>query len=319
MSLAMASTASQSDVAPANESNNSGSSPGPVASTRQVDQRPSTRLSPRPAQWQRRPPAAVRGPGSRPARWRTLRDRLLAPRHKRCGCATRLSPSGSSARAMSACAYSVWNSAVFPDLKELHDHVGPRDCEAGIELADLAINASWSADRTSIVQRRVVVPQRRDVIGVQLQRALVQLLGAAPDHVPAAPCQARHAPSDSSGSSPAPGRRPLRRVSARPAAPTRRPSPATASASARVPRRPWRSPDPVATRARSRRPIRAGGRPFGLLRGAAQQIQVVGGDIPESAVVIPRSSHCRAPPARSIDHGRRSFLLHGEYVSHPAS
>ena len=37
---------------------------------------------PRSARAARRPPAAVRGPGSRPARWRTLRDRLLAPGHK---------------------------------------------------------------------------------------------------------------------------------------------------------------------------------------------------------------------------------------------
>ena len=63
-------------------------------------------------------------------------------------------------------------------IKELTDHVQPDDCQPGIELAYLLEQRfPLRGPRLITAQQHVVVPQRHDIVGVQLERALVRILG----------------------------------------------------------------------------------------------------------------------------------------------
>ena len=179
MSLAMASTASQSDDAPANAIEKcrvrAGSRPRRRA---QFEQRTSTRVvldlhvrhDGRRQQCEVQVPGLLDGERCAIGFWRPAIDA--------CDSRDEIEPVwivGQGDQRLRVLGSELLNLSI---TDEVSYHAGPRDCEAWIELADARHQGVLVRRPPSTVQRRVVVPQRRDVVGVQLQRALVQLLGA---------------------------------------------------------------------------------------------------------------------------------------------
>ncbi len=178
MSLAMASIASQSDDAPANEIEICRpSDQAESASTRELGQRASTRvvLDLR-VRHDGRPQCEVQVPGLLDCERCAIRFRR--PTINACGSRDEIEPVwivGQGGERLRVLGSEPLNLSI---TEEVSYHAGPRDCEAWIELADLRHQSFLVRRPPSVVQRRVVIPKRRDVIGVQLQRPLVQLLGA---------------------------------------------------------------------------------------------------------------------------------------------